>query len=277
MQTPPTITDTQALARNRSRASRRPAFFLHDTLRREVQQRLGEINKLFSSPAIISAFPEIWKSDFPTAHLVMENEDLALGVGRHDLVIHALSLHWTNDLVGQLVQCRRALRPDGLFLGFLFGGQTLNELRSALAQAEVSISGGLSARVLPMAEIRDLGALLQRAGLSLPVADSFTQTALYQDPLGLLHDLRNMGEASALDARPRSFTRRALFAQMAQIYQSHYGTTDGRVRASFEIICLTGWAPDESQQKPLRPGSSVTRLADALKAIEKPSAPNKQG
>ena len=268
MQTPPNVTNALALSRNRTRARRGPALFLHEELRLEVQERLHEVNKSFANPAIISGFPEIWRTDFPKAKLVSEADHLGLEVGAHDLVIHALSLHWANDIVGQLVQCRRALKPDGLFLGFLFGGQTLNELRSALAEAKAALTGGLSPRVLPMAEIRDLGGLLQRAGLALPVADSYTKLALYQNPTHLMHDLRAMGEASALTQRPRHFTRRALFDQMSRHYKRHFTEDDGRVRASFEIICLTGWAPDDSQQKPLRPGSATTKLEDALMSVQ---------
>jgi SAM-dependent methyltransferase len=190
-----------------------------------------------------------------------------LGEEAHDLVIHAMGLHWANDPVGQLVQCRRALRPDGLLIALMFGGQTLSELRAALAQAESQVTGGLSPRVLPMGEIRDLGGLLQRAGLALPVADSITQTALYRDMFHLMRDLRGFGEASALAARPRHFTRPAILHRAGEIYRESYARPDGLIPATFEVICLTGWAPHADQQKPLRPGSATARLEDALNGV----------
>ena len=189
--------------------------------------------------------------------------------GAHDLVIHAMCLHWANDPVGQLVQARRALSPDGLFLGVLLGGQTLAELRSALAQAEVDLRGGLSARVAPMAEIRDLGGLLQRAGFALPVADSFTLTATYETGLDLMRDLRKMGEGNALSMRTRGFSRRDVMIRACEVYAETFAGTDGRIPATFEIITLTGWSPHENQPKPLRPGSASARLADALGTDEK--------
>ena len=166
------------------------------------------------------------------------------------------------------MQGRRALQPDGLFIAVMLGGQTLHELRAALAQAEVEVSGGLSPRVLPMGEIRGLGALLQRAGFALPVADSFAKTVLYRDLFHLMRDLRAMGEGNALAARLRRPTSRAVFAKAAEIYRHSFGEPDGRIRATFEFIVLTGWAPDDRQPKPLRPGSAASRLADALGAPE---------
>lgn len=264
MTTPPPLTDRHALLRHRARAEP-DALFLHDEVAHEVQERLAEVNRTFTSPAVVTGFPAVAPL---AARIVADDEVLDLAVAGHDLVIHALALHWANDPVGQLVQCRRALVPDGLFLGFLFGGQTLAELRACLAQAEAEVAGGLSPRVLPMGEIRDLGALLQRAGFSLPVADSFTKTVTYGDFAALLHDLRAMGEGNALAGRLRQPTRRAVFARAAELYAAHHALPDGRLRATFEIICLTGWAPHEGQQKPLRPGSAAQRLADALGTAE---------
>lgn len=264
MTTPPLLTDRSALLRNRARA-KADALFLHDEVAAEVQERLIEVNRTFTAPAVVTGFPPVWP--MPGARVVADDDVLDLPVAGHDLVIHALGLHWANDPVGQLVQCRRALVPDGLFLGFLFGGQTLAELRACLAQAEAEVTGGLSPRVLPMGEIRDLGALLQRAGFALPVADSFTKTVTYGDFGALLHDLRAMGEGNALAARLRRPTRRAVFARAAELYEAHHAQ-DGRLRATFEIICLTGWSPHEGQQKPLRPGSAAQRLADALGTAE---------
>ncbi|MDR7124227.1 SAM-dependent methyltransferase [Pseudotabrizicola sp. 4114] len=264
MQTPPILTDRPALLRNRTRATE---FFLHDEAHAEVQERLIEVNRRFTSPAVVTGFPAIWR-DIGT--VVADDDLLSLAPGAHDLVIHALCLHWANDPVGQLVQCRHALRPDGLFLGLMFGGQTLHELRACLAEAEAEVTGGLSPRVLPMGEIRDLGGLLQRAGFALPVADSFTKTVRYRDALHLMRDLRLMGEANALAARLRRPTRRAVLLRAAEIYQAQYADAEGRIPATFEIICLTGWAPDASQPKPLKPGSAAQRLADALNAAEMP-------
>jgi hypothetical protein len=171
--------------------------------------------------------------------------------------------------VGQLIQCRRALKPDGLFLALTFGGQTLHELRTSLAQAESEITGGLSPRVLPMGEIRDLGALLQRAGFALPVADAYSRTILYRDLTHLMRDLRAMGETNARAQRLRHPTRRAILTRAAQIYATAHGK-DTHIPASFEVICLTGWAPADSQPKPLRPGSAAQRLADVLGSSENP-------
>jgi SAM-dependent methyltransferase len=264
MQNPPPMTDRLALQRHRARARE---LFLHEEVAAEAQERLSEVNRTFTAPAVVSPFAQIWPFSGP---VVADDEVLALTPGAQDLVIHALCLHWANDPVGQLVQCRHALRPDGLFLGFLFGGQTLHELRACLAQAESEITGGLSPRVLPMGEIRDLGALLQRAGFALPVADSFTKTLRYRDALHLMHDLRAMGEGNALFERLRRPTGRAVLARAAEIYQNQFADAEGRVLATFEIICLTGWAPHDSQQKPLRPGSAAQRLADALNTAEMP-------
>ena len=265
MQTPPQLTDRPALARNRARA-RRDALFLHEEVVLEVQERLSAVNRQFTRPAIVTPFPEIWQNVLPGARIVADDDLLDLHPEAHDLVVHAMALHWANDPVGQLVQSRRALRPDGLFLGFALGGQTLHELRACLAEAEAQVTGGLSPRVLPMGEIRDLGALLQRAGLNLPVADAYTRHASYRDAWHLMSDLRAMGEVNALNARLRRFTRRDVLAAAAEQYQQAYALPDGRIGATFEMICLTGWAPHDSQQKPLRPGSAVQRLEDALKA-----------
>jgi len=264
MQSPPQLTDHSALARNRRRAD---TFFLHDLAIAEIKERLTEVNRTFTRVAIVTGFPEVWRAAFPGALIVPEGDTLALEPGAHDLVIHAMALHWANDPVGQLVQSRRALAADGLFLSVAFGGMTLHQLRASLAQAEARVTGGLSPRVAPMAEIRDMGALLQRAGFALPVADSLNQTVSYPDALKLMRDLRAMGEANALHDRHRKPTRRGLFDLAAQIYADSFGQ-DGRLPATFEMIFLTGWAPADTQPKPLRPGSAKTRLADALGATE---------
>jgi SAM-dependent methyltransferase len=270
MTPPPDLIDRPALARHRDRARRAPALFLHEALADEIEERLIEVNRSFTAPAVVTPFPDLWRHRMPAARLLADDDALALAPGAHDLVIHALCLHWANDPVGQLVQCRRALRPDGLFLGALFGGQTLAELRACLAEAEAAVTGGLSPRVLPMGEVRDLGGLLQRAGFALPVADAAVTTVTYASALRLMADLRAMGETNALSGRLRRPTRRAVMAAAVRRYAEAYPAPGGRVRASFEVIHLAGWAPDASQQKPLRPGSALQRLADALGTREGP-------
>ena len=264
----PKLTDRAALLRNRARAGQAPALFLQEEAAAEVKDRLELVNRSFTQPAVVTGFPQLWQSVFPDARIVADSEVLELEEGAHDLVVHSLALHWASDPVGQLIQLRRALRPDGLCLVSLFGGQTLHELRSALAEAEVRTTGGLSPRILPMGEIRDLGGLLQRAGLALPVADSVSLTVSYADPFSLMRDLRAMGEGNALDARLRRPTRRAVLEEAARIYIEQHGDTEGRIPATFEMIFLSGWAPDASQPKPLRPGSAQARLADALGSVE---------
>ena len=266
---PPQIIDRAALLRNRNRAEP-DALFLQEQAATEIQERLIEVNRTFKSVAIVTGFPDLWQARFPDATVVSDDETLQLTPKAHDLVIHAMSLHWANDPVGQLVQCRHALTPDGLLLCTFLGGQTLHELRAALGEAEVMIAGGLSPRIAPMGEIRDLGGLLQRAGFALPVADSTPLTASYVNAFHLMHDLRKMGENNALADRIKHATRRNVLTEAACIYAEHFCNEEGRVDATFEFITLTGWAPDESQPQPLRPGSATTRLADALGTKETP-------
>jgi SAM-dependent methyltransferase len=265
---PPRLTDPRALALYRARAAARPdALYLHRLAADEVTERLGAVNRTFTRPAIVTPFAVAWQGRLPEARIVADAEVLDLTPGAHDLVIHALALHWAEDPVGQVVQCRRALSPDGLFLGITFGGRTLGALRAALATAEAEVTGGLSPRVLPMADIRDLGAVLQRAGLALPVADAFVQEVRHADALALMRDLRAMGEGNALAGRHRRIPPRALFARAAALYAAAHSDGAGVV-TPFEFVVLTGWAPHESQQKPLRPGSAAARLADALGSTE---------
>ena len=261
MQTLPLMTDRPTLLRNRTKAT---ALFLQEIAVGEVQERLIEVNRTFTAPLVVTGFPKLW----PQMPCIPVDEVLAAAEGTHDMVIHALALHWANDPVGQLVQCRRALRPDGWFIGLMFAGQTLHELRACLAQAEAEVTGGLSPRVLPMGEIRDLGGLLQRAGFALPVADSFAMKVRYRDAFHLMHDLRAMVEGNAMVQRLRRPTRRAVFVRAAEVYQQTYGGPDGKIPATFEFVVLTGWAPDDSQPKPLRPGSAAKRLSDALSVPE---------
>ena len=271
---PPTLTDIVALARHRARARSQPghddAMFLHRLALTDLQERLSEVNRTFTTPAVVTDFPLIWQVLWPDAVIVPDSDHIALEHSAYDLIVHAMSLHWANDPVGQLVQCRRALKPDGLCLVVLPGGRTLQELRASLAEAETKVTGGLSPRVVPMGEIRDLGALMHRAGFALPVADSIVQTVEYRSFSSLLSDLRASGETNALSARLRRFTGRAVMAEAGRIYESSYTSPEGRLRATVELVVLTGWAPHDSQQQPLRPGSARARLADALGVPEKP-------
>lgn len=202
---------------------------------------------------------------------VADEEWLPFVDGAFDLILSNLSLHWVNDLPGALVQIRRALKPDGLFLATLFGGATCRELRQALAEAEIAEEGGLSPRMSPLADVRDAGNLLQRAGFALPVADADTLTVSYADPLKLMADLRGMGETNAVAGRRKSPLRRATLAAAASRYHTLFADADGRVPATFEVIFLTAWAPDPSQPKAARPGSATARLADALGTVEVPA------
>ncbi len=267
---PPRLFDTDLLARRRARAiAQGPADFLQKAVAAEITERLAEVNRRFHAPALVAPWPGPWADvPGPAARVVPDAEVLDLAAGAHDLVVHALALHWANDPVGQLVQMRRALRPDGLMIAALFGGETLIELRTALAEAEVEILGGLSPRVAPMGGIRDLGGLVQRAGFALPVADSARFDVRYDGAVALMRDLRRMGETSVLADRLRRPMRRDLLARTAAIYAERFSGSDGRIGATFEVMFLTGWAPAESQPKPLRPGSARARLADALGTTE---------
>ncbi len=243
-------------------------MFLQERAADQISERLAEVNRRFTRPAIVTPFPDIWAQCLPNATIVAEADTLDLAAGAHDLIVHALSLHWSNDPVGQLIQCQRALEPDGLFLGVLYGGRTLHELRAALAEAESQVLGGLSPRVAPMAELRDLGGLLQRAGFALPVADCDSVTVTYQTLTNLMHDLRAMGEGNAMRQRHKAPSQKRLFSAASDIYKANFINDIGLLSATFETIFLTGWAPAPTQQQPLRPGSATTRLADALGVAE---------
>ncbi len=263
------LCDRAALERFRKRAGP-DAMFLHDEAQLDLQDRLTLVNRAFNAPAIVSGHPAIWCDFQQEAHVIADTDTLDLEPGAHDLLIHAMSLHWANDPVGQLIQMRRALKPDGLCLVIAPGGQTLNELRSALSTAEARVSGGLSPRILPMADIRDLGALMQRAGFALPVVDSFEIKAEYDTLHHLMTDLRNMGETNALSARQRKFTRKSVFQTAEQIYRENFPGPAKPLIATYELMVMTGWAPSETQPKALRPGSAQKRLADALGTKETP-------
>ena len=200
----------------------------------------------------------------PGLRVVADEEALPFADASLDLVVSGLALQLVNDLPGALVQIQRALRPDGLLLASLLGGGTLRELREAWIAAEAEISGGASPRIAPFADVRDMGTLLQRAGFALPVVDSETLTVTYADPLALMREIKAMGASNMLNARRRTPVTRGLMLRAAEIYAERFAAGGGRVPATFEILTLTAWAPDDSQPKPLRPGSAQTRLADAL-------------
>ncbi len=261
------MTDARALTLHRNRAVSE-GMFLHHLAADEIQDRMNMVNKPFASIAIVTGHPDFWSTRFPDAALVADADTLALAPGHYDLVIHAMSLHWANDPVGQLIQCRRALKGDGLFLSVAFGGQTLHELRACLGQAEADVTGGMSPRVAPMADLRDMGGLLQRAGFALPVADALPQIVEYEDAHALMRDLRAMGETNALAARLRQPTRRTVINTAAQLYRENFANDESRLNATFEFIFLTGWAPHESQPKALRPGSAKHSLAEVLGTSE---------
>lgn len=282
---PPQIFDRALLARRLARAARtQPATFLLERSVDDLTSRLETILRPFprvldlATPTPLLAQALATRSDRHVTRaaprpepapagletLVCDAETLPFAPASFDLVVSALALQWVNDLPGTLIQIRRALAPDGLFLACMAGGQTLTELRGALAAAEEEILGGASPRVAPFADIRDLGALLQRAGFALPVTDSETVTVRYASLFSLMADLRAMGSTNVLTQRLRRPARRALFLRAAEIYAQRHADADGRLRATFEFIWLSGWVPHESQQKPLQPGSAKMRLADAL-------------
>ena len=265
MRETPELFDLSALDRQRRQAYE---MFLQNRAAAEVEERLSEVNRTFTAPTVVTPFAGVWQQRLPTARFVEPDETLALDEACADLVVHGLALHSANDPVGQLIQARRALKPDGLFIGTLFGGQTLYELRASLAEAEIALTGGLSERVSPMADVRELGSLLQRAGFALPVADTDRVTVAYKDLRHLRDDLRAMGEGNVLSGRRRTPPPRDLFQLTERIYHEKFSTEDGRLAATFEIVTLTGWAPAPDQPQPLRPGSAKTRLSDALNTIE---------
>jgi SAM-dependent methyltransferase len=296
--TPPLIFDRLLVRARRQRGLRLgPATFLLDQVADEFAHRLRLVLRRFDlavdlgTPtaavrtallrdgaigAMIAVDPVIGpgqrlSGDHAAAvglRVVADEEALPFADNTLDLVVSGLSLQAVNDLPGVLAQVRRALKPDGLFLAALLGGDTLAELRQSFAMAESELDGGVSPRVAPFPDLRDLGSLLQRAGFALPVTDVDRVTVRYATPLGLLHDLRRMGAANPLVERRRVPLRRATLMRAMEVYAARFADPDGRVRASFDIMWLSGWSPHESQQKPLRPGSAKQRLADALGTTE---------
>ena len=269
------------------RASKAPAAFLLDRVALDFAERLSFVSRPFpraldlGTPGaqiaealqrperfVVRAAP-LAESATHALSIVADEEALPFASESFDLVVSGLSLQWANDLPGALVQIRRALAPDGLFLAALVGGQSLTELRTALTSAEAELTGGASPRVAPFADVRDLGGLLQRAGFALPVTDSEPIIVRYASMFALMRDLRGMGATNALTERSRVPLRRAVLLRAAEIYAERFTDADGRVRATFDIVWLSGWAPHESQQKPLAPGSARMRLADALNVSER--------
>jgi SAM-dependent methyltransferase len=255
--------------------------FLLERATEELSDRLATITRKFPRVALIetpkaaSLKEKLVASRQIEAIDIINIEDAAETVraepGNYDLAISLLSMQWLNDLPGVLAQIKRLLKPDGLLLAAMIGGDTLTELRDSFASAESEIEGGISPRVSPFVEVRTLGGLLQRAGLALPVTDVDRLTVRYANALELMRDLRRMGATNALGERNRKPLKRTTLLRAAEIYRERYGDTDGRVRATFEILWLSGWAPHESQQQPLKPGSAKARLADALRAVEFPA------
>jgi SAM-dependent methyltransferase len=230
---------------------------------------LGSPTPHFAQSVVASGRPAPLRAGRVGADVVADEEALPFAASAFDLVVSGMALQWVNDLPGVFAQARRILAPDGLFLACLPGGATLVELRVALAQAEEEIAGGASPRVSPFVDVRDMGGLLQRAGFALPVADVDSFALRYDSVLGLMADLRAMGATNALARRASSPLRRDILARAAQIYADRFSDPDGRVRASFEIIWISGWAPHESQQKPAKPGSATARLEEAIKGAPK--------
>jgi SAM-dependent methyltransferase len=291
--------DRALLAQRRRRAcALGPVTFLIDRVAQDMTERLSAVRRTFDvvldfgTPAdavrrailaagavdrVIAAVPTVATRAGERASIVVADEErLPFRDATLDLVVSGLALQFINDLPGALVQIRRALKPDGLFLAALIGGDTLTELRQAFAAAEAEVEGGVSPRVAPLADVRTMGALLQRAGFALPVTDVDRVVVRYDSPLRLMHDLRRMGATNVLIERRRGGLRRQTLKRLVEVYAERFADPGGRLRASFDIIWVSGWAPHESQQQPLRPGSARTRLADALgtrevSAREKPN------
>jgi len=286
---PPPLFSPKRVRAHRTRAAKGFAAnaFLHARAAEDCADRLEAVNRRFErvvahggGPALAAALGRrslreklgclIAADASPrlAGDLVCDAETWPFAPASLDLIVSLLSLHWANDLPGALIQARLSLAPDGLFLGVAFGARTLVELRESLLAAEAELLGAAASRVAPFADIRDLGGLLQRAGLALPVVDSDVVTVRYAHPLALLQDLRAMGETAAF-AEPGPPLRRTTLWRAMQIYAERFSDPDGRVRATFELLTATGWAPHPSQQQPLAPGSAKVRLADALGVRER--------
>lgn len=271
------VFDRAHVRRHRARARPENDFLFRHALH-IVAERLSDVRRDFPRALQIGARPgcrlsapqigRLTTMDWQDADVTADGELLPFAPASFDLIVSCFDLHLVNDVPGALAQIKRALKPDGLFIAAFPGGATLSELRDSMMQAEMTVRGGVSPRVAPFADKQDAGALMQRAQFALPVVDSERVVVTYDHPLKLMHELRFMGEGNAVAARARSVPPRALFAAAADHYARHYSDPDGRARATFEIIVMTGWAPHESQQKPLRPGSGKIALADALGTVE---------
>ena len=267
----------RALLRARQDRARRigPATFLFDRVAEDMEERLSAVKRDFSDAAEIWSPGELLrkpKADrFKSISRIDadETEALRLPPESIDLALSALAFQFVNDLPGVLAQIRRALKPDGLLLAAMIGGDTLTELRQAFAEAEAECEGGVSPRVAPFADLRDVGSLLQRAGFALPVTDVDSIVVRYDNAFALMEDLRRMGATNVMIERRRTLTRIATMLRMSEIYARRFSDPDGRVCASFDIIWLSGWAPHESQPKPLRPGSAKASLEAAVKRAPK--------
>jgi SAM-dependent methyltransferase len=271
---PPVLFDRALLRVRQRRAAKMGAVpFLIDRVAEDMAERLQAVLRVFQHAADIGTpgdqvrialaghVAELSPIDLP----IDESEALGLLPESIDLAVSGLAFQFVNDLPGVLAQIRRALKPDGLLLAATIGGETLTELRQAFAAAESELEGGMSPRVAPFADLRDAGALLQRAGFAVPVTDVDRVVVRYGDAFALMHDLRRMGAANILAERRRTPLRRATLLRMAQIYHERFTDPDGRIRATFDIVWLSGWAPHESQQKPLQPGSAKASLEEAVK------------
>lgn len=251
--------------------------FLHSWASDQLGERLADIKREFKtilrlgSRGPSSITPEPLTLDCSTAlkpSVVAEEDFLPFAKDSLDLILSNLALHSVNDLPGALIQINHALKPDGLFIAAMFGGETLHELRDSLNHAEIQLSGGLSPRVFPFADKQQMGGLMQRAGFALPIVDSDLITVTYPDLQKLFSDLRGMGESNIIKDRHKGLTSPALFKAAEEYYNIHYSDEGDKLIATFEIIFLTGWAPHASQQKPLRPGSAEHSLAEELGTME---------
>jgi SAM-dependent methyltransferase len=260
-------------ARQRRALKQGPVTFLLDRVAEDMEERLAAVKRNFAevadvwtpSDALRKPLRDRFKSFTHIDLLNAAQEVLPFQQEALDLVVSALAFQFVNDLPGVLAQIRRALKPDGLLLAAMLGGDTLTELRQCFAAAETELEGGVSPRVAPFADLRDVGSLLQRAGLALPVTDVDRVVVRYDSAFALMQDLRRMGASNILLERRRTPTRRATMLRMAQLYGQRFADADGRIRATFDVIWLSGWAPHESQPKPLRPGSATASLEAAVK------------
>jgi len=271
----PILFDRALLLRRQARAQKLgPATFLLDRVAEDLDERLTAVKREFSDVADIWTPGEglLSRDRFKSVARVAPTQDEAVPFRPEtlDLAISALAFQFVNDLPGAFAQIRRTLKPDGLLLAALIGGDTLTELRQSFAAAEAECEGGISPRVAPFADLRDVGALLQRAGLALPVTDVDRVVVRYADAFALMGDLRRMGATNILVERRRTPTRRATMFRMAEVYAERFADSDGRIRATFDIVWLSAWAPHDSQQKPLRPGSAKASLEEAVRKARKP-------